>query len=162
MLSPPYGRMAAVTETDGIPTDIRHEWTELADEVRGHQFAYHVRDAPTVSDGEYDRLVRRLNEIEDAHPALRTPDSPTQQVGGAIFNTDFTAVKHAERMLSLDNVFSAEELAAWVARVQREAGDQSLHFLCELKIDGLAINLTYENGRLVRGVTRGDGTTGRT
>ncbi|WP_183320822.1 NAD-dependent DNA ligase LigA [Flexivirga oryzae] len=152
--------MAAVTETDGIPTDIRHEWTELADEVRGHQFAYHVRDAPTVSDGEYDRLVRRLNEIEDAHPALRTPDSPTQQVGGAIFNTDFTAVKHAERMLSLDNVFSAEELAAWVARVQREAGDQSLHFLCELKIDGLAINLTYENGRLVRGVTRGDGTTG--
>ncbi|MBB2890326.1 DNA ligase (NAD+) [Flexivirga oryzae] len=149
-----------MTETDGIPTDIRHEWTELADEVRGHQFAYHVRDAPTVSDGEYDRLVRRLNEIEDAHPALRTPDSPTQQVGGAIFNTDFTAVKHAERMLSLDNVFSAEELAAWVARVQREAGDQSLHFLCELKIDGLAINLTYENGRLVRGVTRGDGTTG--
>ena len=82
-----------MTETDGIPTDIRHEWTELADEVRGHQFAYHVRDAPTVSDGEYDRLVRRLNEIEDAHPALRTPDSPTQQVGGAIFNTDFTAVK---------------------------------------------------------------------
>ena len=150
-----------MTETDdGIPTDARHEWTELADEVRGHQFAYHVRDAPTISDGEYDRLVRRLNELEDSYPALRTPDSPTQQVGGAIFNTDFTAVKHAERMLSLDNVFSAEELAAWVARVQREAGDQSLHFLCELKIDGLAINLTYERGRLVRGVTRGDGTTG--
>lgn len=149
-----------MSETDGIPTEVRHEWTELAEEVRGHQFAYHVRDAPTISDGEYDALVRRLNALEDEHPALRTPDSPTQQVGGAIFNTDFTAVKHAERMLSLDNVFSAEELATWIARVQREVGDQALHFLCELKIDGLAINLTYEKGRLVRGVTRGDGTTG--
>ncbi|WP_414655752.1 NAD-dependent DNA ligase LigA [Flexivirga sp.] len=149
-----------MSETDGIPTDRRHEWTELAEEARGHQFAYHVRDAPTISDGEYDALMRRLNALEEEFPALRTPDSPTQQVGGAIFNTDFTAVQHAERMLSLDNVFSADELATWIARVQREVGDQALHFLCELKIDGLAINLTYENGRLVRGVTRGDGTTG--
>ncbi|HWC23788.1 MAG TPA: NAD-dependent DNA ligase LigA [Flexivirga sp.] len=152
--------MGRVSETDGIPTDRRHEWTELAEEARGHQFAYHVRDAPTISDGEYDALMRRLNALEEEFPALRTPDSPTQQVGGAIFNTDFTAVQHAERMLSLDNVFSADELATWIARVQREVGDQALHFLCELKIDGLAINLTYENGRLVRGVTRGDGTTG--
>ncbi|MGN6413429.1 NAD-dependent DNA ligase LigA [Flexivirga sp.] len=152
--------MAAVTEIDGIPTDVRHEWTELAEEARGHQFAYHVRDAPTISDGEYDALMRRLGDIEDRYPALRTPESPTQQVGGAIFTTDFTAVKHAERMLSLDNVFSAEELDAWIGRVQRDVGDQPLHFLCELKIDGLAINLTYEKGRLVRGVTRGDGTTG--
>ncbi|WP_446664453.1 NAD-dependent DNA ligase LigA [Flexivirga sp. B27] len=147
-------------ESDGIPAEVRHEWGELAEEARGHQFAYHVRDAPTISDGAYDELMRKLNALEEQHPALRTPDSPTQQVGGAIFNTDFTAVKHAERMLSLDNVFSAEELATWIARVQREVGDQSLHFLCELKIDGLAINLTYEHGRLVRGVTRGDGTTG--
>ncbi|GAB3486869.1 NAD-dependent DNA ligase LigA [Flexivirga lutea] len=149
-----------MTEIDGIPTDVRHEWTELAEEARGHQFAYHVRDAPTISDGEYDALMRRLGDIEDRYPALRTPESPTQQVGGAIFTTDFTAVKHAERMLSLDNVFSAEELDAWIGRVQRDVGDQPLHFLCELKIDGLAINLTYEKGRLVRGVTRGDGTTG--
>lgn len=149
-----------MSETDGIPADVRHEWTELAEEARGHQFAYHVRDAPTISDGEYDQLMKRLNAIEDDYPALRSPDSPTQQVGGAIFNTDFTAVQHAERMLSLDNVFSADELATWIARVEREVGDQPLHFLCELKIDGLAINLTYENGRLVRGVTRGDGTTG--
>ncbi|WP_425459363.1 NAD-dependent DNA ligase LigA [Flexivirga caeni] len=149
-----------MSESNDIPAAARHEWAELADEVRGHQFAYHVRDAPTISDGEYDALVRRLNELEDQHPALRTPDSPTQQVGGAIFSTGFTPVQHAERMLSLDNVFSADELAAWIARVQREAGDQPLHFLTELKIDGLAINLTYENGRLVRGVTRGDGTTG--
>nr|WP_188835812.1 NAD-dependent DNA ligase LigA [Flexivirga endophytica] len=152
--------MGRVSETDGIPVEKRHEWTELAEEARGHQFAYHVRDAPTISDGAYDELMRRLNALEEEFPALRTPDSPTQQVGGAIFNTDFTAVKHAERMLSLDNVFSAEELGAWIARVQREVGDQPLHFLCELKIDGLAINLTYEKGRLVRGVTRGDGTTG--
>ena len=149
-----------MSESDGIPTDVRHEWTELAEEARGHQFAYHVRDAPTISDGQYDQLMKRLNAIEDEFPALRSPDSPTQQVGGAIFNTDFTAVKHAERMLSLDNVFSADELATWIARVEREVGDQPLHFLCELKIDGLAINLTYEHGRLVRGVTRGDGTTG--
>ena len=148
------------SETDGIPTDVRHEWTELAEEARGHQFAYHVRDAPTISDGQYDELMKRLNAIESEYPALRSPDSPTQQVGGAMFNTDFTAVTHAERMLSLDNVFSAEELATWIARVEREVGNQPLHFLCELKIDGLAINLTYEKGRLVRGVTRGDGTTG--
>lgn len=158
-LSASYGKIAQVTESD-IPAEVRHDWTELAEEARAHQFAYHVRDAPTISDGAYDELMRRLNALEDDYPALRTPDSPTQQVGGAIFNTDFTAVQHAERMLSLDNVFSAEELATWIARVQREVGDQALHFLCELKIDGLAINLTYEHGRLVRGVTRGDGTTG--
>lgn len=148
-----------MSEVD-IPGDARHEWAQLADEVRTHQFAYHVKDAPTVSDGAYDAMIRRLNELEEAHPALRTPDSPTQLVGGAIFNTDFAAVKHAERLLSLDNVFSADELAAWIARTQREIGDVRTHFLCELKIDGLAINLTYEGGRLVRAATRGDGVTG--
>ena len=148
-----------MSEVD-IPGDARHEWAQLADEVRTHQFAYHVKDAPTISDGAYDAMIRRLNELEEAHPALRTPDSPTQLVGGAIFNTDFAAVKHAERLLSLDNVFSADELAAWIARTQREIGDVRTHFLCELKIDGLAINLTYEDGRLVRAATRGDGVTG--
>ncbi len=145
---------------DEVPDHVRHEWAELADEARGHQFAYHVLDAPTVSDGEYDALMRRLNEIEDAHPGLRTPDSPTQQVGGAAFSTGFQAVDHLERMLSLDNAFSPEELAAWAARVEREAGGAAYHYLCELKIDGLAVNLLYERGRLTRALTRGDGRTG--
>ncbi|WP_407941429.1 NAD-dependent DNA ligase LigA [Metallococcus carri] len=141
-----------------IPDDARHEWTELAEQVTAHQFAYHVKDAPTVSDGEYDALMRRLNELEDAHPALRTPDSPTQKVGGA-FNTDFAPAQHLERMLSLDNVFSEDELREWLARAERDAGGD-IHFLCELKIDGLAINLLYEDGVLTRAATRGDGTTG--
>jgi DNA ligase (NAD+) len=142
------------------PEEARHEWEELAEEVRAHQFAYHVKDAPTISDGEYDALVRRLSDLEDAHPSLRTPDSPTQQVGGAVFSTDFRAVDHLERMLSLDNCFTPEELAAWAARVAREAGGREHHYLCELKIDGLAVNLLYEEGRLVRALTRGDGRTG--
>ena len=119
-----------------------------------------MRDAPTISDGEYDLLMRRLNALEEAHPSLRTPDSPTQQVGGAIFSTDFTAVDHLERMLSLDNAFSTEEMLEWNARVTRDAGGAELHYLCELKIDGLAVNLLYEKGRLTRALTRGDGRTG--
>ncbi|MEO6143567.1 MAG: NAD-dependent DNA ligase LigA [Dermatophilaceae bacterium] len=146
-----------------VPDDARHEWTELAEQVRAHQFSYHVKDAPTISDGEYDSLIRRLNALEDQHAELRTPDSPTQQVG-ATFSTDFAAVDHLERMLSLDNAFSSQELAAWAARVERDnasdGGGAAYHFLCELKIDGLAINLLYEGGRLVRAATRGDGRTG--
>jgi DNA ligase (NAD+) len=145
-----------------VPTDVRHEWTELAEQVRGHQFAYHVRDAPTISDGEYDALIRELNALEDRYAELRTPDSPTQQVGAA-FSTDFASVDHLERMLSLDNAFSAGELAAWAARVERDVaseGGTAYHYLCELKIDGLAVNLLYEGGRLVRAATRGDGRTG--
>jgi DNA ligase (NAD+) len=153
----------AVTDlpTD-VPADVRHEWTELAEQVRGHQFNYHVKDAPTISDGEYDALIRELNALEDRYAELRTPDSPTQQVGAA-FSTDFASVDHLERMLSLDNAFSAEEIAAWAARVERDvasAGGPAHHYLCELKIDGLAINLLYERGRLVRAATRGDGRTG--
>jgi len=146
-----------------VPDDVRHEWTELADQVRGHQFSYHVKDAPTISDGEYDSLVRRLTALEDRCAELRTPDSPTQQVGAA-FSTDFAAVEHLERMLSLDNAFSAQELQAWVTRVERDVASEgdgtAYHYLCELKIDGLAINLLYERGRLVRAATRGDGRTG--
>src|SRR5665647_2421595 len=156
--------MWAVTDlpTD-VPDDVRHEWTDLAEQVRAHQFSYHVKDAPTISDGEYDELVRQLNVLEDQYTELRTPDSPTQQVG-ASFSTDFAAVEHLERMFSLDNAFSAQELVAWAARVERdtasEGGGAAYHYLCELKIDGLAINLLYERGRLVRAATRGDGRTG--
>jgi DNA ligase (NAD+) len=149
------------TDADAVPDEARHAWVTLAEQVRAHQFAYHVKDAPTISDGEYDALIRSLTALEDEHPALRTPDSPTQQVGGAIFSTDFQAVDHLERMLSLDNAFDADELRTWAARVEREAGGEAAyHFLCELKIDGLAINLLYERGRLVRALTRGDGRTG--
>src|SRR5450756_180551 len=98
-----------------VPAAVRHEWTDLAEQVRAHQFSYHVKDAPTVSDGEYDALIRRLNALEDQHAELRTPDSPTQQVGAG-FSTDFAAVDHLERMFSLDNAFSAQELVAWAAR----------------------------------------------
>jgi DNA ligase (NAD+) len=142
-----------------VPDDVRHRWTELADEVRGHRFAYYVRDAPTISDGAFDALLRELEALEAEHPDLRTPDSPTQVVGGT-YSTSFAAVHHLERLLSLDNVFSADELAAWFARVEREAGTSDLHWLCELKVDGLAIDLVYEKGRLVRAATRGDGRTG--
>lgn len=137
----------------------RRRWAELVDEISDHQFAYYVRDSPTVSDGEYDALLAELTDLEAAHPELRTPDSPTQRVGGT-FSTEFTAVDHVERMLSLDNAFSADDVAAWAERVHREIGDTEVHYLCELKIDGLAIALLYENGRLVRAATRGDGRTG--
>ncbi|WP_370894884.1 NAD-dependent DNA ligase LigA [Janibacter sp. GXQ6167] len=148
--------MSLVTTT---PDPIRHEWSDLAEQALAHQFAYHVKDAPTASDGEYDALIRRLNTLEEEYPELRTPQSPTQQVGGAVFSTEFTAVDHRERMLSLDNAFTPEEMLAWDARIQRELG-RAPQYLCELKIDGLAINLLYEGGRLTRALTRGDGRTG--
>ncbi len=141
-----------------VPEQIRQEWAELAEQATAAQFAYHVKDAPTISDAAYDQLIRRLNEIEEAHPSLRVPESPTQTVGGAIFSTDFTAVDHLDRMLSLDNAFETDELTDWAARVEREVS--GFHYLCELKIDGLAVNLLYEGGRLTRALTRGDGRTG--
>jgi DNA ligase (NAD+) len=142
-----------------VPHEVRRRWSTLAEQIREHQFAYYVRDAPTVTDGEFDRLLRQLQEIEQAHPSLRSPDSPTQKVGGT-YSTEFTPVDHRERMLSLDNAFSAEEMQAWAERVEREAGGAEVHYLCELKIDGLAVNLLYENGVLTRALTRGDGRTG--
>ena len=144
---------------DATPEGVRHEWEQLAEEVRAAQFAYHVKDAPTISDAEYDALVRRLTAIEEQWPALRVPDSPTQQVGAAAFATSFEAVDHLERMLSLDNAFTVAELEAWVERVQREVG-AGAHYLLEPKIDGLAVNLLYTGGRLTRALTRGDGRTG--
>jgi DNA ligase (NAD+) len=153
---------AGVVAQAPVPEAARHRWTELAEEIRGHQFAYYVRDAPVASDAVYDALMKELQALEAEHPGLRTPDSPTQLVGGS-YSTEFEAVDHLERMLSLDNVFSLEELRAWAERVERDAGgdpDHPLRYLCELKIDGLAINLLYERGRLTRAATRGDGRTG--
>jgi DNA ligase (NAD+) len=139
--------------------DVRREWQRLADEVRGHQFRYYVKDAPIVSDGEFDRLLGELTDLEERFPELRTPDSPTQLVGGAGFATDFGSADHLERMLSLDNVFDPEELSAWAARLTGEIGADPA-FLCELKIDGVALALVYRDGVLVRAATRGDGRTG--
>ncbi|ABM12927.1 MULTISPECIES: NAD-dependent DNA ligase LigA [Mycolicibacterium] len=144
---------------DATEAGLRRQWQELADEVRDHQFRYYVRDAPIITDAEFDAMLRRLEALEEAHPELRTPDSPTQLVGGAGFATDFTAAEHLERMLSLDNVFTPDELAAWAARIRTEIGADA-QYLCELKIDGVALSLVYRDGRLERGATRGDGRTG--
>ncbi|MEJ3749315.1 NAD-dependent DNA ligase LigA [Actinomycetes bacterium KLBMP 9797] len=140
------------------PSGVRERHAALSAEVSDHQYRYYVLDAPTISDAEFDRLLRELEALEEEYPALRTPDSPTQRVGGT-FSTLFTPVRHTERMMSLDNAFDDEELAAWAERTERDAGGP-VPYLCELKIDGLAINLTYERGRLVRAATRGDGRTG--
>ena len=161
MKGEPKGPEAPSTaEATGIPTEALHEWSDVAQDALSAQFNYHVRDAPTISDADYDRMIRRLNELEEQYPTLRTPESPTQLVGGATFSTEFQAVDHLERMLSLDNCFSPEELAAWASRAARDANTHDYHYLCELKIDGLAVNLLYENGRLTRALTRGDGRTG--
>ena len=142
---------------DDVPDEIRERHGSLAEEIRGHQFRYYVLDSPIVDDGKFDVLLGELQALEEAHPSLVTPESPTQNVGGT-FSTDFTAHDHLERMLSLDNVFDAEELVAWAERTEKEIG--ATRYLCELKVDGLAINLLYENGRLSRALTRGDGRTG--
>ncbi len=151
--------MSSELAADSAESDLRRQWQELADEVRDHQFRYYVRDAPTITDADFDTMLRRLQALEDEHPELRTPDSPTQLVGGAGFATEFAPAEHLDRMLSLDNVFNADELAAWTARVAAEIGTDE-HFLCELKIDGVALALVYRDGRLERAATRGDGRTG--
>ncbi len=136
----------------------RTEHRLLAEQVEDARWRYYVLDDPTLSDADFDQRLRRLEELEKEVPELRTPESPTQKVGGAV-STEFTAVDHLERMESLDNAFSHDELAAWHARLGRDGvADPAL--LCELKVDGLAINLLYEDGRLVRALTRGDGRTG--
>jgi DNA ligase (NAD+) len=136
----------------------RQRHKELAEVIDDHRTRYYLDDAPTVSDAEYDQLMRELEGLEDQYPELRTPDSPTQSVGGYASST-FESYQHRERLLSLDNAFSFEELDAWHARLLKD-GITDAAFLCELKVDGLAISLTYEDGRLTRGVTRGDGRVG--
>jgi len=148
------GRAEAAT----APPEIRAEHQELAEEIETARYRYYVLDDPTLSDAEFDQRMRRLEELEEQFSDLRTPDSPTQKVGGAV-STEFTAVDHLQRMESLDNAFSYDEVEGWYARLARDGVDKP-ELLCELKVDGLAINLLYENGRLVRALTRGDGRTG--
>jgi DNA ligase (NAD+) len=135
---------------------------DLSERVNEARWRYYVLDAPTMSDGEFDALMRQLIELEDAFPTLRTPDSPTQQVGSPP-STTFAPVQHLQRLMSLDNAFSREELDRWAQRAIRELGEKRLEqsgYLCELKVDGLAIDLLYQGGRLVRAATRGDGRVG--
>ncbi len=146
---------AAVAEATSAERARAKELAELIDE---HRYRYYVLDAPILADGEYDLLERELVALESEFPELRTPDSPTQHVGGAITNL-FQPVEHIERMMSLDNVFSPDEFEQWAQRVERDAGPVDA-WLCELKIDGLAVNLLYEDGVLTRAATRGDGRTG--
>ena len=145
-------------EVATAPPEARERHAELSEQVEDARWRYYVLDDPTLDDADFDVRLRELEALEDDFPELRTPDSPTQKVGGAV-STDFTAVDHLRRMESLDNAFSADELAAWHARIGRD-GVGAPALLCELKVDGLAINLLYEDGRLVRALTRGDGRTG--
>ena len=135
----------------------RHRIDELTKEIRDHQFRYYVLDAPTISDAQFDVLLVELKKLEDANPELREADSPTLGIGGG-FSTGFEQRDHIEKMMSLDNVFDADELTGWFDRVEKEA--KSPTYLCELKVDGLAINLKYEDGELVSALTRGNGVTG--
>ncbi|MFJ8662644.1 NAD-dependent DNA ligase LigA [Streptomyces sp. NPDC093795] len=146
-------------EQGALPAEAREKHADLAERVEEHRFRYYVKDQPVISDGEFDTLLRALEALEEEYPELRTPDSPTQKVAGQ-YETEFTSVQHRERMLSLDNAFDDEELAAWAERIARDVGTPDFHYLCELKVDGLAVNLTYEHGRLVRAATRGDGRSG--
>ncbi len=159
--------MSETTEID--PTTVREptpqaqeRHRELSEVIENHRWRYYVLDTPSIADGEFDALMRELEGIEEEFPSLRTPDSPTQKVGGAP-STSFAAVEHIQPMTSLDNCFDEDELDRWAQRAIRELGEEQISrsgFLCELKVDGLAIDLVYEDGRLIRAATRGDGRVG--
>jgi DNA ligase (NAD+) len=164
------GNTAADTDTQSTPHEkvpsgaIREEYENLVEEVRKHRFAYYQEDAPLISDAEFDELFRRLETLEAMHPELVSNDSPTQEVGGEV-SAAFAAVEHLQRMYSLEDVFSLEELEAWIAKAEASVaklgnGAAGPDWLTELKIDGLAVNLLYRDGKLVRAATRGDGYTG--
>jgi len=150
--------MSAESGDAGLSDSDRQRHKQLAETLLEHRERYYLDDSPTASDAEYDELMRELEALEEQTPELRTPDSPTQTVGGRPSST-FESYEHRERLMSLDNAFSTEELEGWHARLVRE-GVHDAEFLCELKVDGLAISLTYEHGVLTRGVTRGDGRVG--
>ncbi len=145
------------TEPEAAPADARRRHADLSLDITEADHRYYVLDSPTISDIEYDTKLRELRALEEQYPDLRTPDSPTQTVHGTV-STLFTPVEHLERLLSLDNVFTDEDLGGWADRVTRLGGTGP--FLCELKIDGLAIDLIYSGGALVKAATRGDGRTG--
>ena len=132
---------------------------KLRDEIRHHEYLYYVLDAPELPDAEFDQLMQQLKKLEAEHPALITPDSPTQRVGGKP-REGFIKVVHSRPMLSLDNAYNEQELRDWDHRVRELAGSDKIEYVCEMKLDGMSMALTYENGHLLRGVTRGDGSIG--
>src|ERR1700687_4768835 len=145
--------------TKAAPAGVKKEIEELREKLRYHEYRYYVLDDPEISDAAYDRLMNRLRELETAYPELVTLDSPTVRVGGAP-REGFPTVRRARPMLSLDNAFSYDALRDWDRRVREGSGRDKIEYIAEHKFDGLSISLQYEDGVLVRGVTRGDGTTG--
>lgn len=142
-----------------INTNIEDEIESLREQIRHHEYRYYVLDDPEISDAEFDRLMHELKKLEAEHPELITPDSPTQRVGGKP-REGFVKVAHSVPMLSLDNAYSEEELRNWERRVHELSGRKDIEYVCELKLDGMSLALRYEDGKLVRGITRGDGNTG--
>src|SRR5271165_6054415 len=139
--------------------DAATEAEHLREQLRRHEHLYYVLDQPEISDAEYDALMQRLKDLEEKHPELITPDSPTQRVGGKP-REGFVKVRHSTPMLSLDNAYSEEELRDWERRVHELSGESHVDYVCELKLDGMSLALRYEEGKLVLGITRGDGTVG--
>ena len=139
--------------------DVEKKIEALREKIRHHEYLYYVLDNPEISDLDYDKLMRQLKDLEAEHPALLTPDSPTQRVGGKP-REGFVKVRHSSPMLSLDNTYNEDELRDWERRVHELTGRQEVDYVCELKLDGMSLALIYEDGKLERGVTRGDGTTG--
>ena len=139
--------------------DVEKKIETLHEKIRHHEYLYYVLDSPEVSDAEFDSLMQQLKDLEAAHPSLVTPDSPTQRVGGRP-REGFVKVRHSTPMLSLDNTYNEEELRAWERRVHELTGRSDVDYVCELKLDGMSLALVYEDGRLARGVTRGDGSVG--
>src|ERR1700741_1690666 len=141
------------------PKDAEKKIETLREKIRHHEYQYFVLDTPEISDQDFDKLTKQLKDLEAEHPELITPDSPTQRVGGKP-REGFVKVRHSSPMLSLDNTYSEEELRGWERRVHELSGRRDVEYVCELKLDGMSLALTYEDGKLARGVTRGDGTTG--
>ncbi len=141
------------------PKDVEKKIETLREKIRHHEHLYYVLDHPEISDLEFDKMMQQLKDLEAEHPSLVSPDSPTQRVGGKP-REGFVKVRHSSPMLSLDNTYNEEELRAWERRVHELSGRKDVDYVCELKLDGMSLALVYEGGRLVRGVTRGDGSVG--
>src|SRR5438270_7870056 len=151
MPSKPYSASATAKITRQVE--------DLRAELRHHERLYYVLDTPEISDAEYDRMMVELRALEAAHPELITPDSPTQRVGGKP-KEGFQKVPHSRAMLSLDNAYNEAELREWDRRVHELSGAAKISYVCELKLDGMSLALWYRDGSLVKGITRGDGSTG--
>ena len=149
----------ATKDKNAKPKGIQAEIEKLREEIRRNEHLYYVLDAPELPDAEFDQLMQELKRLEAAHPELITPDSPTQRVGGKP-REGFVKVVHSRPMLSLDNAYNEQELRDWDRRVRELAGSDKIEYVCEMKLDGMSMALTYENGHLLRGVTRGNGSIG--